>query len=57
MASDIAKKIRTILLLFVITGAFLVIGAVLISSGILPEERAREFRSLTEVSIANSMKI
>ena len=33
------------------------IGAVLISSGILPEERAREFRSLTDVSIANSMKI
>jgi hypothetical protein len=43
--------------LFITTDAFLVIGAVLISSGILPEERAREFRSLTDVSIANSMKI
>jgi hypothetical protein len=43
--------------LFVITGAFLLIGAVLIGSGILPEERAREFRSLTDVSITSSMKI
>jgi plastocyanin len=42
---------------FVITGAFLVIGAVLIGSGILPEERAREFRSLTDISIATDMKI
>jgi plastocyanin len=43
--------------LFVITGAFLVIGAILIGSGILPEERAREFRSLTDVSIASGMKV
>lgn len=43
--------------LFVITGAFLVIGAILISSGILPEERAQEFRSLTDVSIASGMKV
>lgn len=43
--------------LLVITGAFLVIGAILIGSGILPEERAREFRSLTDVSIASSMKV
>ncbi len=43
--------------LFVITGAFLVIGAILIGSGILPEERAREFRSLTDVSIASDMKV
>jgi plastocyanin len=56
MTSEIAKK-RAVLPLFIITGVFLVIGAVLISSGILPEERAREFRSLTDVSIANSMKI
>jgi hypothetical protein len=43
--------------LFVITGAFFEIGAVLIGSGILPEERAREFRSLTDVSIATDMKV
>jgi hypothetical protein len=43
--------------LFVIIGAFLVIGAVLIGSGILPEERAREFRSLDEISIATNMKV
>lgn len=43
--------------LFVITGASLVIGAVLIGSGILLEERAWEFRSLTDVSIASDMKI
>jgi plastocyanin len=36
---------------------FLVIGAILIGSGILPEERAGEFRSLTDVSIANDMKV
>jgi len=42
---------------FIITGAFLVIGAVLIGSGILPEEKAEEFRSLTDVSIANDMKV
>jgi hypothetical protein len=57
MTSDIAKKIRALLPLFVITGAFLLIGAVLIGSGILPEERAREFRSLTDVSITSSMKV
>jgi hypothetical protein len=34
-----------------------VIGAVLIGTGILPEERAREFRSLTDVSIASDMKV
>jgi hypothetical protein len=57
MTSDIAKKIRALLPLFVITGAFLLIGAVLIGSGILPEERAREFRSLTHISITSSMKV
>ena len=40
-----------------ITGALLAIGAALISSGILPEERAQDFRSLTDVSIAIGMKI
>lgn len=43
--------------LFVITGASLVIDAVLIGSGILLEERAQEFSSLTDVSIASDMKI
>ena len=42
---------------FVIIGAFLVIGAVLITSGVLPEERAQHFRSLTDVSIATDMKV
>lgn len=50
-------SIRGLLPLFVIVGAFIVIGAVLISSGVLPEERAREFRSLTDVSIASDMKV
>lgn len=43
--------------LFVIVGAFLVIGAVLITSGVLPEENARHFRSLTDVSIATGTKV
>ena len=43
--------------MFVIICAFLVIGAVLIGSGILPEERAREFRSLNDISIATNMKV
>jgi plastocyanin len=42
---------------FVIIGAFLVIGAVLITSGVLPEERAQHFRSLTDISIATDMKV
>ncbi len=50
-------SIRGLLPLFVIIGTFIVIGAVLISSGVLPEERAREFRSLTDVSIASDMKV
>ena len=33
------------------------IGVVLIGLGVLPEERAREFRSLTDVSIASDMKV
>lgn len=51
------KNFRAFLPLFVITGAFLVIGAILIGSGILPEERAQQFRSLTDVSIASDMKV
>ena len=43
--------------LFVIVGAFLVIGAVLITSGVLPEENAQHFRSLTDVSIATGTKV
>jgi plastocyanin len=43
--------------LFVIVGAFIVIGAVLITSGVLPEENARHFRSLTDVSIATGTKV
>lgn len=33
------------------------IGAVLISSGVLPEERAREFNPLTDVTIQSDMKV
>jgi plastocyanin len=43
--------------LFVISGVFLLIGAVLIGSGILPEERAKEFRPLNDISIATNMKV
>ena len=50
-------SIRGLLPLFVIVGAFLVIGAVLITSGVLPEENARHFRSLTDVSIATGTKV
>jgi plastocyanin len=51
------KNVRALLPLFVIIGAFLVIGVVLIGSGILPEERAKEFRPLTDLSIASNMKV
>jgi plastocyanin len=50
-------SIRGLLPFFVIVGAFLVIGAVLITSGVLPEERAREFRSLTDITIASDMNV
>ena len=50
-------SVRGLLPLFVIVGAFIVIGAVLISSGVLPEENAQHFRSLTDVSIASDMKV
>ncbi len=33
------------------------IGAVLISSGVLPEERAQYFRSLEDVTIATGMNV
>lgn len=50
-------NIRSLLPFFVIIGAFLVIGAVLITSGVLPEERAQHFRSLTDITIATDMKV
>jgi plastocyanin len=50
-------NIRGLLPFFVIIGTFLVIGAVLISSGILPEERAQYFRSLEDVTIASDMRV
>jgi plastocyanin len=50
-------NIRGLLPFFVIIGAFLVIGAVLIGSGILPEERAQYFRSLEDVTIASDMRV
>jgi ABC-type Fe3+-siderophore transport system permease subunit len=46
MMSAVKKKSRALIPLFAIIGAFIVIGAVLIGSGVLPEERAREFRLL-----------
>src|SRR5919108_1871541 len=57
MGQLVKKNLRALLPLFVIVGVFLVIGAVLIGSGILPEERAREFRPLTDVSIATGTKV
>jgi plastocyanin len=57
MTQLLKKNLRALLPLFVIIGVFLVIGAVLIGSGILPEERAREFRPLTDLSIASNMKV
>ncbi|MDQ3873510.1 MAG: plastocyanin/azurin family copper-binding protein [Thermoproteota archaeon] len=51
------KNLRGLLPLFIIIGAFLVIGAVLITSGVLPEEKAREFHPLTDVSISSDMKV
>lgn len=32
-------------------------GAILISSGVLPEERAKEFRALTDITILSDMKV
>ncbi len=49
------RTFRVFLPLFVITGAFLAIGA--IGSGILPEQRALEFSFLTDFSIASDMKV
>ncbi len=43
--------------MFVITEALLAVGATLIASGMLPEERARDFRSLMDDSTATGMKI
>jgi hypothetical protein len=57
MVHLVKKNLRALLPLFVIIGAFLVIGAVLIGSGILPEERAREFRPLTDISITSNMTV
>ena len=57
MMSAVTKNSRALIPLFAIIGAFIVIGAVLISSGFLPEERAREFRSLTDISISTNMKV
>lgn len=51
------KNLRSLIPLFVIIGIFIVIGAVLISSGVLPEERAREFNPLTDVTIQSDMKV
>ncbi len=50
-------NIRSLLPFFIIIGAFLVIGAVLISSGVLPEENARHFRTLTDISIVTGTKV
>jgi plastocyanin len=50
-------NIRGLLPFFVIIGAFLVIGTVLISSGVLPEARAQYFHSLEDVTIASNLKV
>jgi plastocyanin len=51
------KNIRNLLPLFGIVGAFIVIGAVVIGSGLLPEEGAKRFNPLSTVSINSEMKI
>lgn len=51
------KTVRSLLPLFAVIGAFLVIGAVLISSGLLPEENAREFHALTDVSLRSDIRV
>lgn len=43
--------------LFAIIGAFLVIGVVLISSGLLPEESAKKFNALKDVSLQSDMRV
>jgi plastocyanin len=56
MASQ-KRNLRPLLPLFVIVGVFIVIGAVLISSGILPEESAKQFHTLGNVTIQSGMKV
>lgn len=51
------KRINGLLPLFGIIGAFLVIGVVLISSGLLPEEQAKQFQRLDILSISSEMKV
>ena len=57
MMSDIAEEPQSFATIICHNSRILVIGVVLIGLGVLPEERAREFRSLTDVSIASDMKV
>jgi plastocyanin len=54
---NLRSILRTLLPLFAIIGVFLVIGAVLISSGILPEENARNFNALTDISMQSDLRV
>ena len=56
MASQ-KRNLRPLLPLFVIVGVFIVIGAVLISSGVLPEESAKQFHTLGNVTIQSGIKV
>lgn len=51
------RNLRALLPLFVIVGVFIVIGVVLISSGLLPEESAKQFHTLGNVTIQSGMKV
>ena len=57
MTIPLQINLRGLLPLFVIVGVFIVIGAVLISSGVLPEESAKQFHPLTDVTIQSEMKV
>ena len=57
MTIPLQINLRGLLPLFVIVGVFIVIGAVLISSGVLPEESAKQFHPLTDVTIQSGLKV
>ena len=53
----LSKNFQALLPLFVITGAFIVIGAVVINLRLLPEEGAKQFHPLENISIQSDMKV
>lgn len=57
MKNLLQKNLKALIPLFVVIGGFIVVGVVLIRSGFLPEESAKQFHSLSNVSIQSSTKI